>query len=123
MTRAPMLAGIRVVEAASGVAGPMAACRLGDLGADVVKVEWGDGDWMRGCPPFLAGSSTSAVFFALNRGKRALCARRAPRRRDRLLRRLLERADVFITDRNAAALTAARARRASTTIPARGIRS
>ena len=73
------LAGVRVVEAASGVAGPMAACRLGDLGAEVVKVEHEGGDWMRGCPPFLA-DGMSSVFFALNRCKRGTALRRVLQR-------------------------------------------
>jgi len=104
-----MLAGIRVVELAEGVAGPLAACRLADLGATVVKIESGDGDWTRGCPPFIdgdttKGAATSAVFFALNRGKRSLALGRAPAAAGHVLRRLLESADVFITDRGAAAL-------------------
>ena len=47
MSARPVLKGITVVEAASGLAGPMAGCRLADLGANVVKVEWDDGAWMR----------------------------------------------------------------------------
>jgi formyl-CoA transferase len=99
-----MLAGIRVVELAEGVAGPLAACRLADLGATVVKIESGDGDWTRGCPPFIDDDATSAVFFALNRGKRSLALGSAPAAAGHVLRRLLENADVFITDRGAAAL-------------------
>jgi crotonobetainyl-CoA:carnitine CoA-transferase CaiB-like acyl-CoA transferase len=38
---------IRVVEFAEGVPGPLAALRLSDLGADVIKVETEDGDWLR----------------------------------------------------------------------------
>lgn len=100
------LAGIRVVEVADGVAGPMAGCRLHDLGADVVKVEFGSGDWMRGCPPFQA-DGTSSAFFALNRGKRALRSTAGDAGDRALLRRLVERADVFVTDRGSAELAAA----------------
>ncbi len=103
MSTRPILKDVRVVEIASGVAGPMAACRLGDLGADVVKIECGDGDWMRRCPPFLA-DGTGAVFFALNRGKRAVCVPQGAR--SELVRRLVERADVLVTDRDSAALAA-----------------
>jgi len=105
-TRLP-LAGVRVVEAASGVAGPLAGCRLGDLGADVVKVELTPtGDWTRGCPPFLAGGMSS-VFFALNRGKRGISVDPAVARERALLHEVVERADVFITDLRTAELDAA----------------
>lgn len=101
MSTRPILKGVTVVEVASGVAGPMAACRLGDLGAEVVKVETGEGDWVRRCPPFLE-DGTGAVFFALNRGKRAISAETHPQ----IVRRLVERADVLITDLDAGALAA-----------------
>ena len=100
-----VLKGIRVVEAASGVAGPMAACRLGDLGADVVKVEWGTGDWMRTCPPFLSDGS-GAAFSALNRGKRSLFLGAAPEADAVVPRRLVAAADVFITDQDTESLNA-----------------
>jgi len=100
------LNGIRVVEAASGVAGPMAACRLHDLGAEVVKIEWGEGDWMRGCPPFLA-DGTGSAFAALNRGKRAVRAATDNAADAALVRGLVQRADVFITDLTTEALAVA----------------
>lgn len=105
MTDSSVFKGLRIVEMASGVAGPMAACRLGDLGADVIKVEWGDGDWMRGCPPFLP-DGTSAAYFALNRGKRSIRLDPAAYTPDELLRRLIERADVLITDQTTKELNA-----------------
>jgi formyl-CoA transferase len=101
-----MLSGIRVVELARGVAGPLAACRLGDLGAAVVKIEWGEGDWTRGCSPFIGDTATSAVFFALNRGKRSLALGPKPGAAAPALGRLLQSADVFITDHDAAGLAA-----------------
>lgn len=104
MTNAPPCRGLLVVEAASGVAGPMAACRLGDLGADVVKVEWDDGDWLRSAPPFQDDGTTGAAFFALNRGKRAVHLGPGSRLGPTLLRRLVERADVLITDEDGAGL-------------------
>jgi crotonobetainyl-CoA:carnitine CoA-transferase CaiB-like acyl-CoA transferase len=94
---APELQGLRVVELASGVAGPMATCRLGDLGAEVIKVEWGEGDWMRACPPTLP-DGTGAAWFALNRGKRSLRIDPADPESLQVLRRLVEDADVLVTD-------------------------
>lgn len=100
------LTGLRVVEFADGVAGPLAGCRLADLGACVVKVEEGDGDWTRDCPPFVDDGATSAVFFALNRGKRSLALGSVPAAAGPVLRRLLGAADVLITDRGVAAMIA-----------------
>ena len=101
-----MLAPLRIVEFAEGVAGPLAACRLGDLGADVVKLERAEGDWLRQCPPFLADSSISAAFFALNRGKRSLAIGKSPDVARAMIERLLEQADVVITDKSEAELAA-----------------
>jgi len=94
---APRLQGLRVVELASGVAGPLAACRLGDLGAQVIKAECNEGDWLRACPPALP-DGTGAAFFALNRGKRALRVDPQDTASRAALRALVERADVLLTD-------------------------
>ena len=65
------LAGIRILEIGSNIAGPMAAMILGDLGADVVKVEAPrQGDDTRGLAPLIDGEST--VFRAFNRSKRSV---------------------------------------------------
>ncbi len=70
MTEGP-LAGIRVLDLSQGAAGPVAAMLLGDLGADVVKVEPPGGEWGRGLgPPFLGG--TAAAFLGMNRNKRGI---------------------------------------------------
>ena len=92
---------IRVVEFAEGVPGPLAALRLSDLGADVIKVETRDGDWLRHAAPALPDSHMSAAFFELNRGKRSV------RLDEHLtLAALLKNADVFITDRTPEELAA-----------------
>ena len=64
------LTGVRVVELAEGVAGPMTARLLVDAGADVVKVETPDGDRARGWEPRRGG--LGVVFDALNRHKRSV---------------------------------------------------
>src|SRR5687767_15659311 len=62
------LQGARVLDLSRGLAGPMCAQYLGDLGAQVVKVEsLGLGDETRGWPPFKAGES--AIFNSFNRNK------------------------------------------------------
>jgi crotonobetainyl-CoA:carnitine CoA-transferase CaiB-like acyl-CoA transferase len=87
------LSGVRVVEVASGVAGPMATRMLGDAGADVVKVEGEDGDETRAWGPcHIDGASPN--FLALNRNKRsAVLAPDAPE-----FAELLESADVLVVD-------------------------
>jgi crotonobetainyl-CoA:carnitine CoA-transferase CaiB-like acyl-CoA transferase len=100
------LKSLRIVEFAQGVAGPLAALRLGDLGADVVKVESAHGDWLRGAAPVISGTDTSAAFFELNRGKRSVMLPAEPGAASSFMRALLERADVFITDRTDAELSA-----------------
>ena len=70
------LNGIRVLDLSKVLAGPLCAQYLGDMGADVVKVETpGPGDETRHWPPFreTADSKTGAVFLSANRNKRSLC--------------------------------------------------
>ena len=65
------LTGIRVVEIGSNIAGPLAAMILGDLGADVVKIENPvAGDDTRSLAPMVDGDST--VFRSFNRSKRSV---------------------------------------------------
>ena len=72
------LKGLRVLELARILAGPWAGQLLGDLGADVLKVESPDGDdTRRWGPPFIDngnGTHDAAYFHACNRGKRSITA-------------------------------------------------
>jgi crotonobetainyl-CoA:carnitine CoA-transferase CaiB-like acyl-CoA transferase len=95
-----MLEHTRVVEFSEGVPGALAALRLGNLGAAVVKVEPADGDWLRGAEPRTRDEKTSAVFAELNRGKRSVALGRSPAAAAPLLQRLVANADVFISDRS-----------------------
>ena len=67
----PPLSGVRVLDLTRVLAGPMATCILGDLGADVVKVEEPEGDHVRTLPPFYPGEQ-SHYFLAINRNKRSI---------------------------------------------------
>jgi formyl-CoA transferase len=66
------LGGVRVLEATTSWAGPMASCVLGDLGADVIKVELPEGELGRRLPPNLPGTELSFVNETVNRNKRSL---------------------------------------------------
>jgi CoA:oxalate CoA-transferase len=79
------LAGIRVIELANLIAGPLCATLLADMGADVVKVEPPGGDMARALPPI--ENAASASFAALNRNKRSLVLDlKRPEARDLLLK-------------------------------------
>src|ERR1700693_1317099 len=66
------LAGLRVIDLTRILAGPLCTMMLGDMGADVIKVEPpGTGDDTRSWgPPFVAGES--AYFLGINRNKRSI---------------------------------------------------
>jgi crotonobetainyl-CoA:carnitine CoA-transferase CaiB-like acyl-CoA transferase len=92
------LDGLRVVDLTRVVAGPLCAQMLGDLGADIAKVERrGDGDDLRALgPPFVAGSEDSTYFVALNRNKRSVSLDFTQPAGAAILRRMAARADVLV---------------------------
>ena len=88
------LAGIRVLEYAQYVAGPLATMLLADLGADVIKVEPPAGDAWRNYAPIVPGESLA--FYGLNRNKRSVVLDlKAPEGRN-LSRRLIATADAVV---------------------------
>lgn len=89
------LTGIRVVDLTRVLAGPFCTMQLGDLGADVIKVESADGDDTRAWgPPFVEGES--AYFMSINRNKRSLTLNLKHAEGKAILWRLLEGADVLV---------------------------
>lgn len=98
------LAGVRVADCSTVLAGPYATMLLADLGADVVKVEPPEGDATRGWGPPWVGDGpvrTAAYFLAVNRNKRSLrldLKREAGRE---VLRRLVAGADVLVENHRA----------------------
>ena len=95
MTELRPLAGARVVDLTSSLAGPTATQLLAALGADVVKVEPLAGDHARAWgPPFLDGES--AMFLAANAGKRSLAVELGDERGREIVLRLAAEADVFL---------------------------
>ncbi len=91
----PPLAGIRVIDLTRVLAGPFCAMSLGDMGAEVIKVEEpGKGDDTRGWPPFVGGEAT--YFMSVNRNKKSITLNlKAPEGQD-ILRRLIKSADVVL---------------------------
>jgi crotonobetainyl-CoA:carnitine CoA-transferase CaiB-like acyl-CoA transferase len=93
-----VLDNITVVDLTQALAGPYCTMMLGDLGADVIKIERPPkGDQSRGWgPPFLDGES--AYFLSINRNKRGMTLNlKEPAARE-VMHRLIERADVFVTN-------------------------
>ena len=90
------LAGTRVVDLTRILAGPLCTMMLGDMGAEVIKVEPPDrGDDTRGWgPPFVAGEA--AYFLGVNRNKRSLTLNMAVPAGQKILAGLIEKADVLI---------------------------
>ncbi len=86
--------GLRVVDLSQGVAGPYCAMLLGQHGADVVKVEPPNGDWSREIGTRYGDQS--AFSLAANLGKRSIVADLREERGRLVVRRLVERADVFM---------------------------
>jgi len=101
------LTGVRVVEMAMAIQGPAAALYLSDMGADVIKVEAPAGDasrFLRGVHNREPMPAWGPQFAAANRGKRsvALDVKWEPGRA--AIQRLIERADVFVSNYREAAL-------------------
>jgi formyl-CoA transferase len=90
------LEGIRVLELGRVLAAPFCGQMLGDLGAEVIKVEMpGSGDESRAYgPPFVKGESF--YFFSLNRNKESITLNLGDERAKEVLRRLIERSEVFL---------------------------
>ena len=90
------MAGTRVVDLTRILAGPFCAMMLGDMGAEVIKVEPpGAGDDTRGWgPPFAAGEA--AYFLGINRNKRSMTLNMAVAPGQKILAGLIEKADVLI---------------------------
>ena len=93
-SRAP-LAGVRVIDFTRILAGPFGSMFLGDMGAEVIKVEEpAKGDDTRGWPPFVGGEAT--YFLSVNRNKKSLTLNLKAPEGQAILRKLIARADVVL---------------------------
>ncbi|MTH62265.1 CaiB/BaiF CoA transferase family protein [Paracoccus litorisediminis] len=92
-----ILDGITVLDCSIAMAGPFAAQRLGDLGANVIKIEPLTGEWQRHAPAGgITGNKINVSFLSLNRNKRSLAVDLKSEGGKQVLQKLVETADVFI---------------------------
>ncbi|MEK7715436.1 MAG: CaiB/BaiF CoA-transferase family protein, partial [candidate division NC10 bacterium] len=96
MTRAKgPLAGVRVLDLTRVLAGPFCAMLLGDMGAEVIKIEEpGKGDDTRSWPPFAGGEAT--YFMAVNRNKRSVTLNLKAPEGQEVLKILVRKSDVLL---------------------------
>ena len=92
-----VLTGYRVIDCTIAMAGPFAAQRLGDLGADVIKVEPTAGEWQRFASAGGAnGNKINVSFLSLNRNKRSLAVDLKSDEGKQVLKDLVATSDVFL---------------------------
>ena len=88
------LEGLRVVDLSRVIAGPYCSMLLGDLGADIIKIERPEGEGTRGIPPTAGGDSS--FFMAFNRNKRSMTLNFRNKTGQETLRALIAQADVLL---------------------------
>lgn len=94
MDHSAPFAGLRVCDVAQGIAGPHAAMLLAQYGADVIKIEGLDGDWVRNMGGRIAGDQ-SAQSLTNNRGKRSVALDLKHPRGVEIAKQIAARSDVF----------------------------
>ncbi len=90
------LDGVRILDYTEVIAGPYGASLLGDMGAEVIKIEPVDGEPLRSQSPFRPHESRG--FLAYNRGKQSLAVNLRDPRGRQIIHDLAREADVFITN-------------------------
>jgi crotonobetainyl-CoA:carnitine CoA-transferase CaiB-like acyl-CoA transferase len=86
---------VRVLDLTRVLAGPFCSMILGDMGAEVIKIEEpGKGDDTRSWPPFLGGEAT--YFLAVNRNKQSLTLNLKAAEGRAILQRLVRKSDVVL---------------------------
>ena len=89
------LSGVRVLDLTRVLAGPFCSMILGDMGAEVIKVEEpGKGDDTRSWPPFVGGEAT--YFLAVNRNKQSLTLNLKSAEGRAILKKLVRKSDVLL---------------------------
>ncbi len=89
------LDGIRVLDLTQAMAGPMATMTLGDLGAEIIKLEPLSGDQTRSwAPPYMSGMSS--YYLSANRNKKSIAVDLKNPAGQELLRKLAKNSDIII---------------------------
>ncbi|MEM9062881.1 MAG: CoA transferase [Pseudomonadota bacterium] len=88
------LAGIKVIELAHVMAGPVAGLMLADMGADVIKVEKPSGDDTRHSAPYIGDEAAS--YMMMNRNKRGIVLNLKDPEQAEILREMIRTADVVL---------------------------
>jgi crotonobetainyl-CoA:carnitine CoA-transferase CaiB-like acyl-CoA transferase len=91
----PLLKGLRILDLTTVILGPYGTQILGDLGAEVIKVEPPEGDSMRPVAPLAPSGEVSAIFANFNRNKRSVALDLKTEAGKTALRKLIATADVF----------------------------
>jgi crotonobetainyl-CoA:carnitine CoA-transferase CaiB-like acyl-CoA transferase len=98
------LKGVRILDLTSVVVGPVCTWRLGQYGAEIIKIENPEGDLMRGLGGLSPTGQHSGTYLHLNRGKRNVCLDlKKPGARD-AIQRLVQWADVIVANMRPQAL-------------------
>jgi crotonobetainyl-CoA:carnitine CoA-transferase CaiB-like acyl-CoA transferase len=103
MTYEP-LRGTRVLDLTAVVVGPAATWRLGQYGAEIIKVENPEGDLMRGLGGLSPTGQHSGAYLHLNRGKRNICLNLKSPGASEVMLRLIDWADVIVANMRPKAL-------------------
>jgi len=92
-----LLEGVRVLDLSRVLAGPYCTMMLGDLGADIIKIEApGSGDDTRQWGPPFAPGGESAYFLCVNRNKRSMTLNLKSEMGIRILKELIQQSDVLV---------------------------
>ncbi|SFB20961.1 Crotonobetainyl-CoA:carnitine CoA-transferase CaiB [Collimonas sp. OK607] len=98
------LKGIRVLDLTSVVVGPVGTWRLGQYGAEIIKVESPEGDLMRGLGGLSPTGQHSGTYLHLNRGKRNICLDLKKADARQVMERLVASSDVIVANMRPQAL-------------------
>ena len=98
------LTGLRVLDLTSVVVGPTCTWRLGQYGAEIIKVEAPEGDLMRGLGGLSPTGQHSGTYLHLNRGKRNVCLDLKKPGSKQVMDRLIASADVIVANMRPRAL-------------------
>src|SRR5258705_467468 len=99
-----LLAGVRVLDLTSVVVGPGCTWRLGQYGAEIIKVEAPEGDLMRGLGGLSPTGQHSGAYLHLNRGKRNVCLDLKKPGAAAVMEKLVARSDIIVANMRPRAL-------------------